>query len=63
MKSNLRIIIYNQTYNELTVISDTKEYTYSGVSPFLYNKLSYYINKGWNGKAWQILKRLELRKF
>ena len=59
---SLRILCYDYTYNELKVESDTKQYTYAGVSPYLYNKLRYYISQNWIGKAWRILRRLKPKK-
>jgi len=57
---SISILAYNYTYNELSVQSDKKHYTYGGVSPYLYDKITALIRKGYQGKVWQILHRLEL---
>lgn len=57
---SIRILFYNYTYNELKVESDTKQYVYEGVSPYLYDKIDHYIRQRWFGKVWQILRRLKL---
>jgi len=58
----IKILSYNYTYNELTVQSGTDQYTYGGVSPYLYDRIKHHIRHHWTGRVWQILRRLELKE-
>ena len=55
----MKVISYNQTFNEITVMNNKCIYTYANVSPFLYSKIVGRIKHN-PGQVWQILRRLSL---
>lgn len=58
----IKVLSYNYTYNELTVMSSRKEYTYEHISPYIYNLIVQYIKNKWYGKAWKLLRNMRLKK-
>lgn len=54
----MTILLYDST-GKLVVSNDHKRYEYRGVSPHLYHRIKYLASKGWYGRIWGILRRLE----